>query len=286
MQSVVPPFLIPSFLIFGRPPLFAVRRSMQIMPKGTVLNVVKITTVQITVNHWLFVTPFGGKLWSVQVFLFTQSKIGLVWLCSYSTHSWTPYPPSIWMVMSRRRTPKMFKVRSPGVYFVVGHVPDPEVDLDHDFMVCLFMEGIRCHYPCKKSHAGRLLKICAGILPSLPNLVTLRPKSMDADVGGWVLLGPMTQDVFKTASKTGELTGIRDEFLGECRPRSGTLLIMKVVLHLNLSVSVLWHQKCHDHWIYEDHELDFELDENGVIAARPRAYDFLVLLHLHCWLRK
>ena len=97
-------------------------------------------------------------------------------------------------------------------------------------------------------------KIFGEAIANRPKLLHYRHQSMLTEDGGWVIVGPMTHCGFKTAADSGDLTSLRNSIIGACRPRQGSLLIMKVVVHVNLTVSLLWHQRCDKVWRETDKE--------------------------------
>ena len=153
---------------------------------------------------------------------------------------------------------KTFKVRQPGLYFVVGHVPDLSKVRGRNFLLHVFSDGIHTQFVPKRSVSGRMLAICTRFQSSADQLARFPIKSMVAENGQWAIVGDMSHQEFKATAN--DLTGLRDQLLADCVPATGALFVMKVVLHNDASVSILWQQQYEDCWNVPD-EVDFHEEE-------------------------
>lgn len=141
---------------------------------------------------------------------------------------------------TRSRAFRSQKLRLPGVFLIVGHLPPSSPSVDHHSLVSLFQNGIRTQRCTKRSNEGKHLSKCAEAQEETFHLFSLCHQSIVANDGCWTLFGPTSHGVFKEASASGELRLMKENLLGELT--NGSLVFAKLVVHIDLSVSVMWHR--------------------------------------------
>lgn len=105
------------------------------------------------------------------------------------------------------------RVHLPGVYIVVGHVPEDTKEILEDFVVKMFERGLFTWCPRRSSKAGHFRSLCVQLKDETMFLQRLQVYSLRAKQGYSVSMGRMTMQSFRDAWDAGKLVKIQDQLL-------------------------------------------------------------------------
>ena len=155
------------------------------------------------------------------------------------------------------------RVHLPGIYIVMGHVPDDTKEISEDFLIEMFERGLSTWCPRRSSKAGQFKSLCVRLKDETMYLKQLQVYSLRAKQGYWAAMGRMTKQGFGDAWDAGELVKLRDRLLDTCSPRAGALCLLRMMVNKDRSIR-LFKRECYtDDWGYPEDTLTKIVGDDG-----------------------